>query len=197
MGARRAWPACGSGNPRHPWRCATFGCRGRAFGCAQERAADRIRGGLAGLGLLMRLADAESGRDLSRQKRPDANSLRALFAAADMPRFIAAMERLAQAYPFDVSPFRILRRKPRALARARTLHAQLCAGCHDGAGGEGERPAIDLFAMAMALSREEFLARMVVGVRGDRTTGLGNPLTDGEIAALRAFYRAGPAATGQ
>ena len=50
-------------------------------------------------------------------------------------------------------------------------------------------PARDLFQMARQETVDEFLARMVNGVKGDATIHFANPLTDAQIGALSTFYR--------
>ncbi len=83
---------------------------------------------------------------------------------------------------------------PARLREARAIHGTYCAGCHDGAGkGAAELllPARDLFQMARQESVDEFVARMVSGVKGDATIHFANPLTDAQIGALSTLYRTG------
>jgi cytochrome c553 len=80
------------------------------------------------------------------------------------------------------------------MAAAAKTHAGLCAPCHDQPYTGVERPAWNLFEQANRLEPAEFLARMLVGVRGDRVTAVENPFSDRELADLIALYRAGEAA---
>ena len=50
-------------------------------------------------------------------------------------------------------------------------------------------PAFDLFKQSRSISRLEFAARMLTGLRGDQLTSLQNPLTDTELSVLISYYR--------
>ena len=146
----------------------------------------RIRGMLAVLPLLLRMADQERGR------RPAPLSTRELDDLLDQggpERLQRRLRELSRRYPFPATGILPATPSPRRLALARRLHRSYCAGCHSGAAGDGERPAPDLFRQARSLPEREFTARMVTGIRGDALTGIGNPFTDEELAALIAFYR--------
>jgi len=54
---------------------------------------------------------------------------------------------------------------------------------------------MNLFEQARGSSFPEFLARMLVGVRGDRVTAIENPFSDREIVELIAYYRSAVNAT--
>ena len=64
-------------------------------------------------------------------------------------------------------------------------------------GADSENPAERLDDMARNLSREEFLARMLLGVRGTPEIGLSNPLTALEIGAMTRFFLSEPRESGQ
>ena len=151
--------------------------------------ADRIRGGLSGLDLMLRFADQEQGRQPQSHGEVLA-ALREALREGDLVRFQSLAAGLIAAYPFRATG--ILQTKPTAerLKRGRKMHEELCAGCHDEPDFEVERPAYNLFEEAQKLSPGEFAARMSVGVRGDRVTGIDNPLSDEQIASLIAYYRA-------
>ncbi len=150
--------------------------------------ADRIRGGLAGLELMLRLADQEQGH----QPRPHGEALAALreaLTAGDLVRLQSLAADLVAAYPFRATGILPAIPTSKRLKLGRELHEELCAGCHDAPDLEVERPAYNLFDEAQQLSPGEFSARMSVGVRGDRVTGIDNPLSDEQIASLVAYYR--------
>jgi len=66
------------------------------------------------------------------------------------------------------------------------------AGCHRVTPAtDTSLPARDLFEQARHMARDEFAARLIVGVRGDLTTAYDNPFSDPELAALIASYQAG------
>ena len=155
--------------------------------------AARIAGGLAGLEILMRLADQEANRP-SRDYASHMADLRTAWHQGNAAEVLATVGRLRSLHPFSAS--RILGIKPSeaGLVRAKELHDELCAGCHDAPDLEVPRPAYNLFVEARRLPSAEFAARMIVGVRGDRITGIGNPLSAIEIAAMIAYYRSTPQA---
>ncbi|MGI9381650.1 MAG: hypothetical protein ACR2PO_00725 [Methyloligellaceae bacterium] len=163
---------------------------GRGFTALQKKGlADRIRGALAGLDLLFRLADQEAGRPPRvGLYRARIAGLRHAFEMGALAHDDDTLAGMIRDFPFRATG---LRPASGRLMQARTLHEELCAGCHDAPDLEVERPAYDLFNEAKRLSQMEFAARLVTGVRGDRVTGIDNPLTDAQIAGLIALYRTG------
>jgi len=145
----------------------------------------RIRGGLAALPLLLRLADQELQREP--MYLTTAKPLEPLDAGA-IEALRRRLKTLSERYPFRGTGILPATPSPRRLSRARELHQSLCAACHDSPATGQERPAFNLFVQARSLPRREFAARMLIGIRGDVLTGLGNPFTDEELAALIAFY---------
>lgn len=106
------------------------------------------------------------------------------------------LDMLARRHPLDIAPFDPKYARPQDRAKALALHAAYCAACHGATPKDAPpedamtaRPARSLYAMARNQSLREFIARMVSGVRGDRMTGLSNPLSDAQIAALIALYQ--------
>lgn len=153
---------------------------------------DRLRGALSGLDLLLRFADQEAGRTPQPQAhRESVNALRHSFETGSLRDHDNDLDRLIAAYPLQTTILTPSKVTAGQLSSARKLHDELCAGCHDQPDLEVERPAYNLFGEAKRLSPDEFTARMIVGVRGDRITGIDNPLTDRQIGDLFAFYRAG------
>ncbi len=144
--------------------------------------ADRIRGGLASLVILTRIADVyKQPIDMERQK--NVRRLAQSFGANNLVKFIAQLQTLSKRYPLIEPPI------VNSEKTAQVLHETYCAACHDDPVTDVERPAFNLFEQARQQSRQEFLARLIVGVRGDRTTGLRNPFTLRELAALLNYYK--------
>ena len=148
----------------------------------------RMAGALGLLPWLLRQAGGAAAAERLRafQKRPIDN----VTAAALIAELDAAIARhpLQRERYLDPPP------TPARLSEARAIHGTYCAGCHDGAGkGAAELllPARDLFQMARQESVDEFLARMVNGVKGDASIHFANPLTDAQIGALSTLYRTG------
>ncbi len=100
------------------------------------------------------------------------------------------LERLSRRHPLDKAGLDIGISRAE-LAEARAIHDAYCAGCHDDM-GEGDPDAElvgrDLFWMARDEDTDQFLARLVNGVKGDESIGFVNPLTEKQIAALWKLY---------
>lgn len=150
----------------------------------------RLGGGLSSLGLLIRLAGQENPR-LGAAPPDTVKGLRRALEGDDLPGLAAGLGGLARLYPFDGAGILPATATPARLGRARQIHEDVCAGCHDEPDLETPRPAFNLFARAGTLPATEFAARLVAGVRGDTLMSLQNPLSDEEMASLIAFYRQG------
>lgn len=160
----------------------------------QKGLRNRLRGGLAGLDILLRLANQETLRltePTGAMPSAAVNTLRQALNQQDLTAFKAKLSQLVNRYPLATTGILL---KPPLRANIKTgqkIHNEHCAGCHDSPDTDTQRPAYNLFAEAKAMPPTEFAARMILGVRGDRVTGISNPLTDSQIAALIAYYRAG------
>lgn len=146
---------------------------------------DRIKGGYAGIDILMRLADQEKGRSATRYADITATALRRI-EAEQWVELERATEELAYRFSLaipEIDP------PARAIKEAKKLHNTLCAACHDNPIVNIERPAFNLYQQAKTEAGQEFFARMLVGVRGDRVTGIDNPFTDIQLMSLIAYYK--------
>lgn len=146
----------------------------------------RLAGALAALPWLLRRAGHEP-------ERSGIGTLREALAQDDRAGLRRGLQRLASAHPLDLTGILPPDDRPQARRLAARLHESYCAGCH-ARGMEPPDvmlPARDLFADARAMPLEEFAARMLNGVRGDKLTGLRNPLSAMDLSALIAYYRAG------
>lgn len=153
---------------------------------------DRILGALAGLELLLRYADQEAGRPpRPGRHRARVEALRRSFEAGSLSNTDPGLVELLGEYPLRMTGLAAAEPTAGALADARRLHEELCAGCHDMPDLDTERPAYNLFRESRRLTGKEFAARLLLGVRGDRVTGIDNPLSDSQIAALMAYYASG------
>ena len=142
----------------------------------------RISGSLSGLGLLLRLADQETGREAAKPQGT-VQYMRSLHQGGNWAGLVSISQDLARSYPLNVPEVSA------GLKRAKAIHGELCAACHDEPDLEVERPAYNLFGQAKAQSETEFLARLIIGVRGDRVTGYSNPFSAPELKALLDYYR--------
>ena len=144
----------------------------------------RLAGSLSSLPLSLRRAGGDSAAAMELRRRLEQR---------DWPGLTRGVRELGQRYPFDARP---LLASVGAGAPARTgaeIHRTTCAGCHDTpADIDTLLPAQRLPAQLKSMSREEFAARLWLGVRGDKSTGYANPFSDQELAALIAWYAAQP-----
>ncbi len=143
---------------------------------------ERLRGAFAGLPLLLRLADQERGL-MNKIPSLMLKQFAARLASNQPGEVVQIATELIKKYPL------LLPRATGSSARARTIHDEYCAACHDDPDLSVERPAFNLFKQAKRQSSVEFLARMIIGIRGDRVTGYSNPLNDAELSSLVTLYR--------
>jgi len=146
---------------------------------------DRIIGSLSATDMLLRLADQESGRLPVSYLTLVHRALTHVKAEQWLPLGQLLLE-LEAKFPLVQLHF------PESnvlLESSRQVHQRLCAGCHDNPITQVERPAYNLYQQSKSVSDVEFFARMLIGVRGDRVTGIDNPFTDAELAGLIYLYQ--------
>jgi len=153
---------------------------------------DRLAGSLGYLGLLAREANQASG-DVDPQLAGDLARLRRAFEQQDRAAMAPPLARLLARYPLVITDFELTPdTDPARLAVGRDIDQRLCMGCHLAPDPAAANPARDLFADARGMTREEFVARLMGGVRGVPATMLANPLNDEELRGLYVWYRTGP-----
>lgn len=145
----------------------------------REGLVKRVNGALSSLPLLLRRANGDPHPVVA---------MRASTARGDWRGLAAALATLKRRYPFAARSLLSAEPTPEMLALGASIHRATCAGCHDAASGDGLLPAKNLATQLKSMPREEFAARLLLGVRGDRMTGLRNPFSDFELAALIAQY---------
>ena len=150
----------------------------------------RIKGGLAGLALLVRQA-RETNPALPALPLDAAGGIRQALDGQNWPLAVSSLAALAQAYPFDPGGILSAEATPQQLRIGKAIHEQTCAGCHDNPDADAMLPAQKLFGRARTMTDIEFAARLYASVRGDALTALANPLGASEMAALMAYYRQG------
>lgn len=165
-----------------------------------RRAASGAEPALHREGLQARLAGALSSLPLLlRRANGDANTvptLRAALERRDWRALGAALETLKRKHPLDLGGLLPQEATPERLRLGEAIHKQACAGCHDdrrkspwdAPSEETKLPAFNLSRQAKRMPREEFAARLLIGVRGDRSTAWRNPFSDLELGALMAYY---------
>ena len=140
----------------------------------------RLSGGAASLPLTLRRAGGDASV---------VGALRAAIDKRDWPTLARQFDTLKQRYPFDARPF-LTAESP---ASGGQIHRQVCAACHDHpAAVDTLLPAKNLASQLKSMPREEFAARLWLGVRGDKTTAYANPFSNRELVALLAWYSRQP-----
>jgi mono/diheme cytochrome c family protein len=142
----------------------------------------RLAGALSSLPLLLRRADGDASA---------VPALRAALARRDWRALRGGLATLQRKHPFDAGALLPAQAAPGRLRLGEAIHCQACAGCHDAPAADTTLPAFNLFEQARRTPREEFAARLLIGVRGDRSTAWRNPFSDLELAALLAYYENG------
>lgn len=142
----------------------------------------RVDGALSSLPLLLRRAEADAG--------PVAGPVAGLRVAAarrDWPALAAALAALKRRHPFDAAGL-LAAATPAAAALGKSIHDSTCAGCHDAPATDSLLPPKPLGEQLAGMPPEEFAARLLLGVRGDKAMAYVNPFSDAELAALIAWY---------
>lgn len=146
----------------------------------REGLVKRLGGALSSLPLLLRRVQGEVA--------PVA-ALRAALEQRDWRKLATQVEALRKRYPFDARHLLDTVPTREVLALGASIHTSTCAACHDRPSGEDTLlPAKNLSVQLNSMSREEFAARLWLGVRGDQSTALANPFSDAELSALIAWY---------
>jgi hypothetical protein len=158
-----------------------------------RRLASEQNGALEREGLVKRLGGAMSSlplllRRVQGEPAPVA-VLRATLEQRDWRKLATQVATLGKNRPFDARHLLDPAPTREALVLGATIHRSTCAACHDKPSGEDTLlPAKNLSAQWNSMPREEFAARLWLGVRGDQSTALANPFSAAELAALIAWY---------
>ena len=147
----------------------------------------RIAGGLGILPWLLR----HSGDDVGAERLRGWN-MQMLGDHTERAWLVRQLDTTIKRHPLDLSRYPVDRVTSAQKREARAIHETYCAGCHDDVGqGDADTllPARDLYVMSRESAPEDFLARIINGVKGDETLLFSNPLTAQQIAALWALYR--------
>ncbi len=151
---------------------------------------DRIESALGFIGLTGRKALRISTRQDPNLRR-DIARLRSRFTAGEFATSEQILQGLQQRYPLDTRGFLPIAATSARLKRGREIYRNTCRPCHIAPDTARPNPAHNLFRDAAEMPREEFVARLLGGVRGVPETGLENPLPDEDLRALLAWFMHG------
>jgi len=137
--------------------------------------------------LCRRYQAAENGIDDSNvsliQKIRDLQLARSELELRSLHQRIEPVLKLA---PFSIDIFQITTEN--RVVEAGKIYQEYCASCHQHPNTNTANPAYSLHDMAREQEEPEFLARMLLGVKGTPEIGLSNPLTPSEIGAMRTYF---------
>ena len=139
----------------------------------------RVTGDLSSLPLLLRRAGGDAAA---------VPPLRAALAKKDWRTLERELAVLCRRHPLDLRTLLPATPSPEQLRLGAAIHRERCAGCHDAPNVDAKLPALNLFEQSMKMPREEFAARLIIGVRGNGSTAYGNPFSDLELGALISYY---------
>ena len=156
----------------------------------REGLRQRIAGELGLLPWLLRQDGDRAGANRLRQWQG-----RPLADPAARQALAAAVDALLARHSFDRAAFLDPAPTIAQVQQASAIYGAYCAACHQGM-GNGQAgaalPARDLFLMARREPPDEFLARMVQGVKGTAAIRYANPLTARQIGAMAIMFRREP-----
>lgn len=144
---------------------------------------ERIKGGLSGLDILARLADQEQNQPPT-SRHTLLKTLRSQLGSGSLSAMEPVIANLIKQYPLELPTIKV-----KDTTSFKKLHKELCAACHDTPNLNTTRPAYNLSTQTTSTDPVEMFARMLVGVRGDRITGIDNPLSDVQIIGLLTYYQ--------
>lgn len=139
----------------------------------------RVAGDLSSLPLLLRRAGGDAA---------SVPLLRAALAKEDWRTLDWELAVLRRRHPLDIRTLSPATPSPERLRLGAAIHRERCAACHDAPNADAKLPALNLFEQSGKIPREEFVARLIIGVRGNWSTAYGNPFSDLELGALIAYY---------
>ena len=147
----------------------------------------RIAGTLGSIEWLCRQYGYSSLIDNSVHKE-SFNKVRLAFETANWHELHEHLDSLILAMPLKVNSFNFERLPKKILTTSISIYKHYCQACHNQPSDKSETPAYSLFKMAKRMSKEELLARLLVGVHGTPKIALRNPLTDDDITGLVTYF---------
>lgn len=105
------------------------------------------------------------------------------------PELKTAVVSLISKMPLDLKPFNFQNTPKETLPTSVSIYKHYCKSCHHKPSDKAEKPAYSLFEMVRNMPRNEFLARMLVGVHGTPKIALRNPLTDDDISGMTYYFK--------
>ena len=147
----------------------------------------RIQSALSGLLWLSQEYETLTKHVVDETFIPDAQSLWRDGKLDDLRQLFA---QAADLYALNLEIFKASRASKEDMERVSEIDTTLCQGCHVlSPGSPSTLPAYRLKDFASTMSAQEFLARLLSGIKGSGETTLANPLTLGDVRGFMRLYR--------
>lgn len=147
----------------------------------------RIAGALGTLAWLCKQNSFEKDLDFAIYKKQIEN-IQYSFETEKWQILNTELTALVSKMPLNEDTFNFKQLSKNTLDTSISIYKHYCKACHDKPSSESKTPAYSLFEMVKQMPRNEFLARMIVGVHGTPKIALRNPLTDDDISGMTYYF---------
>lgn len=113
--------------------------------------------------------------------------LEQLFIAKKFQELHLKLDFLIKKYPLNLDQYLPGNASKKDIKVGVKIYKHYCHGCHLSHNDQIKMPALSLEVMAKNLSSEEFIARMIAGVKGNGVIALKNPLSRKDISSIYSY----------
>jgi hypothetical protein len=113
--------------------------------------------------------------------------LESLFIANKFKELHLKLDFLIKKYPLNLDQYLPEQASKEDIKVGIKIYQHYCHGCHLSHNDQLEMPALSLEVMAKSLAPEEFIARMIAGVKGNDVIALRNPLSRKDISSIYSY----------
>lgn len=113
--------------------------------------------------------------------------LERLFISKESQKLLLKLNFLIKKYPLNLEQYLPGNVSKKDVKVGEKIYKHYCHGCHLSHNDQIKMPALSLEIMAKNLSSEEFIARMIAGVKGNGVIALKNPLSRKDIASIYSY----------
>ncbi|MDC0888873.1 hypothetical protein OAS38_02945 [Candidatus Thioglobus sp.] len=113
--------------------------------------------------------------------------LESLFIANKFEELHFKLDFLIKKYPLNLDQYLPDKVSKEDIKVGVKIYQHYCLSCHLSHNDQLKMPALSLEVMAKSLSSEEFIARMIAGVKGNGKIALRNPLNHKDISSIYSY----------
>jgi len=113
--------------------------------------------------------------------------LESLFIVNKFQELHLKLNFLIKKYPLNLDQYLPDKASKKDVKVGIKIYQHYCLGCHLSHNDQLKMPALSLEVMAKNLSSEEFIARMIAGVKGNGVIALRNPLSHKDISGIYSY----------